>query len=157
VTARCGSSTASGRRRLNITLGLVTYSRSRSTIAFQIQTNKVCNPIPVGVYRRELAHILLRSQTTLGWNYQRSPSTSNLSLSRRDQPLLVSGTKRAAASPNWQDARLIQHCVAATASDASCVSSPNLRILGTSVEKAQLKCFTCLTSISERVRCRVSC
>jgi len=105
VAARCGSSTASGRRPFNITLGLVTYSRWQSTTAFQIQTKKVCNPIPVGVQGCELAHILLRSQITLGWNYQRSLSTSNLSPSRRDQPLLVSGTKRAAAEPHWLAAR----------------------------------------------------
>jgi len=97
VAARCESSTASGRRPLNITLGLVTYSPSRFTTAFQIQANKVRNPIPVGVQGHELAHIFLRSQITLGWNYQRSPSTSNLCASRRDQPLLVSCTKRAAA------------------------------------------------------------
>jgi len=97
VAARCGLSTASGRRPLNIILGLFTYSRSRSTTAFQIQANEVCNPVPVGVQGRDPEHILLRSQTTLGWNYQRSPSTSNLSPSRRDQPLLVSGTKRSAA------------------------------------------------------------
>ena len=97
MAARCGSSTASARRPLNITMGLVTYCRSRSTTAFQIQTDKGCNPIRVGVQGRELAHLLLRSQISLEWNYQRSPSTSNLSPSRRDQPLLVSGTKRAAA------------------------------------------------------------
>jgi len=39
------------------------------------------------------------------WNYQRSRSISNLSPSRRDQPLLVSGTKRATAVPHWLVAR----------------------------------------------------
>jgi len=97
VAAKCGLLPASGLRPLNIILGLVTYSRSRSTTAFQVQANKVCNPVPVGVQGRDLEHILLRSQTTLGWNFQRSHSTSNLSPSRRDQPLLVSGTKRSAA------------------------------------------------------------
>jgi len=58
-----------------------------------------------GVQGRELAHTLLRSQITLWWNYQRSPSTSNLTPSRQDQPLLVSGTKRAAAKPHWLVAR----------------------------------------------------
>jgi len=100
VAPRCGSSTASGGRPLSITLGLDTYSRSRSTTVFQTQANKVCNPFPVGVQGHELAHILLRSPITLGWNFQRSPSTSNLSPSRRNQPLLVSGTKRATAYPN---------------------------------------------------------
>jgi len=155
--ARCGSSTASGRRRFNITLGLVTYSRWQSTTALQFQTKKVCNPIPVGVHGCELAHILLQSQITLGWNYQRSLSTSNLSPSRRDQPLLVSGTKRAAASPIWQVSRPIQDCLASSAADASRVSSLLSRTLGTRVEKARLKCSTCLTYFSERVRCRVTC
>jgi len=50
----------------------------------------------------------------------------------------------------------IQQCLAASASDASCVFSPIPRTPGTSVEKARLKCSTCLTSLSERVRCRVS-
>ena len=47
---------------------------------------KVYNPIPVGVQGRKLAHTLLQSQITLGWNYQRSPSTSNLSPSARLEP-----------------------------------------------------------------------
>jgi len=40
VAARCGSSTASGRRPFNFILGLVTYSRSQSTTAFQIEKTK---------------------------------------------------------------------------------------------------------------------
>jgi len=48
VAARCGSSTASGRRPLNVTLEFFTYSRWQSTTAFQIRTKTVCNPIPVG-------------------------------------------------------------------------------------------------------------
>jgi len=105
LAAICGSSTASGRRPLHITPGLVTYSRSRSTSAFKSPAKKVCIPIPVGVQGRELAHKVLGSQITLLWNYQRSPFTSNVSPSRRDQHLLVFVTKRAAAKPIWLVAR----------------------------------------------------
>jgi len=94
---RCRTSTSAGRRPFNITLGLVSYSRSPCTTAFRIQTTKVSNSIPVGVQGRELAHTLLRSQITLGWKDEGSPFTLNLSPSRREQPPLVSDTKRAAA------------------------------------------------------------